>query len=305
MKELPSDIPLLKGCTIVIIGSNHQSFHLLEAEIYQLGRVHRFTNHLWAVNFMKKHHPDVIIVRNTSCEITVYRLLQKHFCPLVTPTVLITPKVEKVKGALGWHAGLVDVVSDVVSSKILKQKIVNLLHHKLPPELITPCSYLDDMTGAFNRAVFDKDIDRAILYHRSSNKPISVMLLNFDYFCQFNAAYGYKKGDDTIRICIQSMQMQIRRPYDALYRYDTNTFALVAPNTNKANGRVLANKLLQSLFSSQIEHKNSPEHYVTASIGGVTLDTAIAVSSADELLMSADNALLSAKIAGKNRVAWL
>ncbi|MCG9761796.1 diguanylate cyclase [Pseudoalteromonas sp. Isolate6] len=295
---------MLKSPIIVIVGDNHQSFHLLEAGLYQIGRVYRFTNHLWAVDFMRRHRPDIIVVRNTSCEITLYRLLQKHLFPLLTPTVLITPEVEKVKEALGWHVGLVDVVSDFVSSKRLKQRVANLLDYQLPPELTAPSAYLDEMTGAFNRAVFDTDIDRAMLHHRSSNKPISVMLLNFDYFGQFNAVYGHKKGDDTIRLCIQSMQMQIRRPYDALYRYDANTFALVAPNTNKATGRLLANKLLQYLFSSQIEHKNSPKHYVTASIGGVTLDTAMIMTSADELLISADNALLSAKIAGKNRIAW-
>ena len=162
-------------------------------------------------------------------------------------------------------------------------------------------SIRDGLTGCLNRRKFDVDIVAEIAAARQSGKPLSLLMIDIDWFKKYNDYHGHQKGDVILQKLAQVIKAGVR-PYDKSYRYGGEEFAVILPETAKDKAAVVAERLRKTIQQETFEgvDKSQLGGKLTISIGvaGFPVDA----SNAVELLKAADTALYAAKNSGRNRV---
>ena len=166
---------------------------------------------------------------------------------------------------------------------------------------ITSLALTDGMTGLINRRAFDQlfdiEVARALRYHH----PLALIMLDIDSFKLFNDTYGHPAGDERIKSIATVLLANVRDP-DIAARYGGEEFAIILPNTSKEGAILLAERLRESTQAQAPEtaSPNTPISGYTISLGAASFPEDGLTAS--ELLIAADNAELTAKRLGKNRV---
>lgn len=155
----------------------------------------------------------------------------------------------------------------------------------------------DPLTGAGNRISMQQTLQRDIDTAQRHKQPLSVLMIDIDYFKRINDCYGHSAGDLVLVEIAQAIQMQLRST-DALFRYGGEEFLAVLPNTCEADALVVAERLRASLAALLINFAEE-EISITASLGCATLGPDDSLSS---LLQRSDVALYAAKRKGRNQV---
>lgn len=168
-------------------------------------------------------------------------------------------------------------------------------------EELTRLSVIDGLTSIANRRKFDETLKNEYIIGFREQKPLSVLMIDIDYFKQFNDTHGHIAGDDCLKKVAATLQGTVYRPTDLVARYGGEEFAIILPNTPADGLHVVAQKIMAVIVRLDIPHSSSKvDNNVTVSIGGYTLipsehhDTMFIVSEADKLLYQA-------KEAGRNR----
>ena len=159
----------------------------------------------------------------------------------------------------------------------------------------------DVISGLANRRAFDDllmaEMTRATRY----NQPISLIILDLDSFKEYNDRWGHPAGDVRLKEIADLLRANVRDP-DIAARYGGEEFAIILPNTPKSGAMRLAERLRRAAEVSA-PYKNGND----SPISGYTISLGVATypddaTSIEELLLAADNAELTAKRLGKNRV---
>jgi len=163
-------------------------------------------------------------------------------------------------------------------------------------------SLVDSVTGIANRCHFDKALDREWLRSRREMNDLSLILLDIDFFKQFNDTYGHSMGDDCIRLIAHTIEKSIHRPTDLACRYGGEEFAIILPDTPLEGAVKLAEKIQAQLKKMAMPHKASAvSKQVTVSIG-IACKSANEITPRNMLIEFADKALYKAKESGHNRI---
>ena len=156
----------------------------------------------------------------------------------------------------------------------------------------------DSLTGAFNRRYFFSAAQNEILRSRRYGHPISIMMLDLDYYKEINDTFGHNVGDEALRLIAERCLQSIRRT-DILARYGGDEFIVLLPETGIDQGVEIAERIRTTMELQPIQ------------IGDVTIKPtmSVGVSGAksdipelDVFLKFADIALYAAKDSGKNCV---
>ena len=132
--------------------------------------------------------------------------------------------------------------------------------------------------------------------------PVCVMLLDIDYFKDYNDTYGHIAGDECLKKIADTINHLYRRSNELVIRYGGEEFLIMIINCIAEENHHQAEILRQDIENLHVEHRTSKVHnVVTASIGIATM-TPGKNSLAEELIMAADQALYQAKNAGRNRI---
>lgn len=153
----------------------------------------------------------------------------------------------------------------------------------------------DPLTGAFNRQGIEEAIKLGLAEWRRNRKPLSIVMLDVDYFKDINDTYGHSVGDRVLAGVSELMQRNIRSG-ELLARWGGEEFVLVCRNASLRQAGKLAEKLRSLVESHQFENNAK----VTVSVGVATL---VDGETLDQLFVRVDKALYEAKNAGRNRVA--
>ena len=161
-------------------------------------------------------------------------------------------------------------------------------------------SFKDDVTGLYNRRFFTLRFEEEISRFRRFNHPVSVVVLDLDGFKGVNDDLGHAGGDETLREVAQIL-VKHSRGINVVSRYGGDEFAILLVETSKAGARLYADRIRQVIATHPFPHGRP----VTASFGVASLpDDELTPSTAtsDDLFRAADEALYTAKRAGKNQV---
>lgn len=165
-------------------------------------------------------------------------------------------------------------------------------------------SMTDGLTGIANRRLFDESLAREWRRCARIQKPISIVMLDVDYFKKFNDRYGHQAGDECLKAVAREVASSVPRASDLAARYGGEEFVLILGETDEEGARSVANRIRLLVAGLKAVNEDSPHHYVTVSCGISTI-----LPSDDKpverLVKSADNALYLAKKQGRNTVAYL
>jgi diguanylate cyclase (GGDEF)-like protein len=160
-------------------------------------------------------------------------------------------------------------------------------------------SYHDSLTGIPNRRCFDEQLQREWGRAQRERARLAVIMLDIDYFKQYNDSYGHQAGDECLRRVARVMSMTLKRPGDFLARYGGDEFAIVLPNTDVQGANRVGERLHRALGTLNDAHVGSPRGVVTVSLGVACGVPAHGDNLAD-LLAAADTALYQAKSGGRD-----
>ncbi|WP_329742000.1 sensor domain-containing diguanylate cyclase [Dyella sp. A6] len=162
-------------------------------------------------------------------------------------------------------------------------------------------SLTDGLTGISNRRMFDQRLDVEWSESRRSGKPLSLIVLDLDYFKQYNDCYGHIAGDACLKAVAGVLKDVAGRPRDVVSRFGGEEFILLLPETDEATARALAEECAERIRQLRIDHAQSAVgDYVTASFGVGT--TVAARTEASDYVEQVDRLLYAAKRNGRNRI---
>jgi len=160
---------------------------------------------------------------------------------------------------------------------------------------------MDPLTGLVNRRGFDRILHSEILSARRDGTPLTLMLCDLDHFKRYNDTLGHVQGDACLKAVSRVLREVCMRPRDVAARYGGEEFALILPNTPRSGAMTFARALGQLLKSRAIAHPDSPQGEALTLSGGITTCVPDATTSAEGMLMRADEALYAAKAQGRDR----
>jgi len=163
----------------------------------------------------------------------------------------------------------------------------------------------DALTGIFNRRYFNENLERTIKSLSRACGMLSLMMVDIDFFKNYNDTYGHCTGDNCLISIAAALTKNMAREGDFVARYGGEEFAVVMPNTGEDGARFLADKLLESIRKLAILHENSNvANFVTISIG-VTTGSVRYTQKAMDYVNTADKALYMSKQSGRNRYTFI
>lgn len=154
----------------------------------------------------------------------------------------------------------------------------------------------DPLTGVANRRHFNIELERELAC--GSGMPLSLILIDVDYFKRFNDHYGHQTGDICLKEVAQVLNRSVRPSTDLVARYGGEEFVLLLPDTDSKAALCVAQRLQEGLASLKLEHLASdvaPWVTVSQGIASIRGD-----ENANQLLERADQALYRAKTEGRN-----
>lgn len=162
-------------------------------------------------------------------------------------------------------------------------------------------SFLDDLTGLANRRRFDECLDLEWRRAYRGGAPLSIVMIDIDYFKAFNDAYGHQKGDLCLQRVGAALGGVVSRAGDVVARYGGEEFVMLLQGTNREGAATIAELLRAAVIALEIPHAHSPAApVVTVSIGVATV-TPVSEATAVSAMADADRALYRAKHSGRNR----
>lgn len=163
-------------------------------------------------------------------------------------------------------------------------------------------AYLDSLTLLPNRRYYDAFVRREWKRATRHHYPLSMIMIDIDYFKSYNDNLGHIEGDQCLRQVARTLRRYFRRSGDLIARYGGEEFCVVAA-CDSLQITQLADILRMAVESMKLPHPDSKiSPYVTISLGVATLIPRENVEFGD-LLLHADRALYEAKNSGRNRVA--
>jgi len=161
----------------------------------------------------------------------------------------------------------------------------------------------DPLTGISNRRHFNDTLVREVKSSNRAGISLSLLILDVDFFKQFNDIYGHIAGDDCLRAIAHVLGKEIGRPSDLAFRYGGEEFGCLLPHTDFKGAMQIAEQIRTDIENIHIPHEGSAvSDSVTVSIGVITFNCS---QKSDPALLTnlCDEQLYEAKHTGRNRVA--
>ena len=186
------------------------------------------------------------------------------------------------------------------STSIRREKMLRSHSEVLKKDATT-----DSLTGLYNRRFFDEHYKISLGQAIRQKHPLSIFMVDIDYFKQYNDYYGHPAGDKILIQVAAALKSQISRSSDMLARYGGEEFVLILPNMAESNAMQFAEKLIIAVNQLSLAHlKSKAGKSISISIGVSTYDPT-KHREASALVDAADTALYKAKQQGRNQACFL
>ena len=175
-------------------------------------------------------------------------------------------------------------------------------------ERLEKTSITDALTQLYNRRHFDSMFHKELQRATRSRTSLSLIIIDIDFFKQYNDIYGHTAGDDCIKKVAGSIKKVFKRSGDLPSRYGGEEFAIILPGCDGLELQERAETMRHTVCDLAIPHSGSKAHEnLSISIGAVTYKPGaqeLIAPKPKELFSEADKALYRAKARGRNQVVF-
>lgn len=216
------------------------------------------------------------------------------------PIIFVTAYNNDQDQLHAFEVGAVDVIGKPFNSVVVLARVRAHLMIKLQTDILKSIAFVDGLTGVANRRRFDEESIKLWQHASRSKLPISLLMIDVDFFKLFNDYYGHSKGDVCLMSVAQSLRETLKRPLDLVARYGGEEFVCVLPDTDFTGLKSIGEEMLNNVRSLSIPHLMSKleSKIVSISIGGITV-----IPTSNDALMggieAADKQLYLAKTSGR------
>lgn len=232
----------------------------------------------------------------------VCRRLKKDASTKNIPVVFMTALQDEDSEERGLLLGAIDYIKKPFSQAIVKARVKNHLELKMHRDILESLCELDDLTAIPNRRHFEVTFAREIARAKRLEDPLSCLMIDIDYFKNYNDKYGHLAGDECLKKVAKAIKDALPRSGDFVARYGGEEFVVLLPHTEYEGSISVAKKIAQSVRSSNLIHEaSSVAAIVTLSIGCATASKDQNMNKND-LIGRADMALYEAKKSGRDKV---
>ncbi len=249
--------------------------------------------------------PDLILLDVIMPEMNGYQVckeLKKEEKTRDIPIIFVTANNLEEDESRGFEEEVVDYITKPVRPAIVKARVRIHLELKRHRDYLKNLSTIDGLTGVANRRKFDEMIAGEWRRARRSQHPLSLIMMDIDYFKAYNDHYGHLAGDECLKKLAGGIAGICRRQTDLFARYGGEEFALLLADTDARGALAMAEKVQEKTSILRIPHAYSDAaDHVTLSLGVATL-----VPNDDQthldLINTADGLLYAAKHSGRNQI---
>jgi diguanylate cyclase (GGDEF)-like protein len=195
----------------------------------------------------------------------------------------------------GWPLGAVELVARL-ERRLAAAKA--LAEARGEVQQLRELAVTDGLTGVANHRAFQERLREEFLRAQRYDVPLSLVLADVDHFKQVNDTWGHQVGDEVLRAMSGCIRGAVRET-DFVARYGGEEFGVLLPNTQLSGALTVAERISQGLRAMTV----GPESLrITASFGVSTFPSR-QVTSAEQLVKTADEALYRAKAEGRNKIS--
>ncbi|MHC4658828.1 MAG: sensor domain-containing diguanylate cyclase [Planctomycetota bacterium] len=274
-------------------------------------------NHPFVINkivSLNQNPPSPMVIAVRSKELILIEDINTHKKPIIrksqrvfaenykTNNCVIAPLIchEGVVGVLnladkmqGDSLGSEDIALVELFSQLIGASIGNIkLFEKMQRQATT-----DGLTGLINHKRFYEILEKELWRSRRYGGPISLIMIDIDNLKTINDSYGHRAGDKVIKAISSKIKGCIRQ-IDTAARYGGDEFAIILPNTSLGDANVVAGRMVDGVANSPVTwNKGQIVLSISVGLGQYDADT-----SPEDITSRSDEALYTAKQAGKNTV---
>jgi len=161
----------------------------------------------------------------------------------------------------------------------------------------------DPLTGINNRRYFDQRVDEEVSLAQRNNTDLSCLFIDLDHFKRINDNYGHQAGDLVLQQAAKFFDDTMRSS-DVLARYGGEEFVILLANTPCQSAYEIAERIRENIAQTDFVISATQSLNITLSIGLSTLDKNNSISTTQQLVNAADQAVYVAKESGRNRVHY-
>jgi diguanylate cyclase (GGDEF)-like protein/PAS domain S-box-containing protein len=208
---------------------------------------------------------------------------------------LVLNPVKQPQGELACLIQIIDSSTSLKREKMLRDHSES---HKRD-------ATIDPLTGLYNRRFFDSQYAIQLAQAQQQNTTLSLIMLDIDYFKNYNDHYGHPAGDSAIIAVANCIKSKLQRGSDLAARYGGEEFIVMLPNSTVAVAQTLAENIRLAVRELNINHMHSLiSKYLTVSVGVSSCLPSVVVDKVT-FLKNTDLALYAAKQKGRNQVQYL
>jgi two-component system, cell cycle response regulator len=167
-------------------------------------------------------------------------------------------------------------------------------------DVLSTMALADPLTELSNRRAMEWELPRQIQNARVQSTPLSLIMLDVDYFKTVNDSYGHQIGDRVLQLLTARLQHNLRLQ-DTLFRYGGEEFVILLSQTSAREAQIVARRLRCLISDKPFNIDGTLALEITISLGVASLNPSDDLKG-ESLLRRADHNLLHAKSSGRNQV---
>lgn len=298
-----NEIPTKKHC-ILLVDDSPSNLAIMATALTEY-RLLTATDGLQALEIASLEQPDLILLDikmpgmdgHETC-----RLLKQQTDTADILVIFVTGLDEEDDETQGFSLGAVDYIAKPIRPGIVRARVATHLQLKADRDQLALSACTDILTGIPNRrhfeAVVQNEWNRALRYQ----KPLHLIMLDVDFFKQYNDHYGHAAGDDCLKAIASCARETLRRAEDMMARWGGEEFVCLLSGITQQQALDLTEQMLSRIRNLGIAHAGSTvANHVTVSLGMAMLDLS-RHATWQALLEQADQALYRAKHQGRDRL---